>query len=79
MLQPNPVAGWGGVAIGVATPTRTRMAPLGQRAGRQVSFDLDRPVLAEIDGDPVGETSAGRFGVDPGGLWVRLPVPARRG
>ena len=32
-------------------------------------------MLAELDGYPVGETTRGRFGVDPGSLIVRLPVP----
>jgi len=35
-------------------------------------------VLSELDGDPTGETRTGRFGVDPGALLVRLPVPAKR-
>ncbi|WEO77688.1 diacylglycerol kinase family protein [Cryobacterium sp. SO2] len=79
MLRPNAVAGWVGVAIDVATGMRNGMASLGQWSGRQFHFELDRPVLAEIDGDPVGETRSGRFGVDPGALLVRLPVPARLG
>jgi len=79
MLRPNAVAGWVGVAIDVATRMRNGMASLGQWSGREFRFDLDRAVLAEIDGDPVGQTRAGRFGVDPGGLLVRLPVPARLG
>ena len=33
---------------------------------------------SELDGDPTGETRTGRFGVDPGALLVRLPVPAKR-
>ena len=77
MLRPNAVAGWVGVAIDLATRMRNGMASLGQWSGREFRFDLDRPVLAEIDGDPVGLTHTGRFGVDPGGLLVRLPVPAR--
>ena len=75
MLQPNVVAGWVGVAIDVATRNRNGMASLKQWSGREFEFELDAPVLAELDGDPVGETTRGRFGVDPGALIVRLPVP----
>jgi diacylglycerol kinase family enzyme len=75
MLRPNVVAGWLGVAIDVATRNRNGMASLKQWSGREFEFSLDQPVLAELDGDPVGETSSGRFGVDPGALIVRLPVP----
>ncbi|MGD8194575.1 diacylglycerol/lipid kinase family protein [Herbiconiux sp. P18] len=76
MLQPNAVAGWLGVAIDVATRNRNGLASLKQWPGREFEFELDQPVLAELDGDPVGETTRGRFGVDPGSLIVRLPVPA---
>jgi diacylglycerol kinase (ATP) len=75
MLQPNAVAGWLGVAIDVATRNRNGMASLKQWPGRRFEFTLDQPVLAELDGDPVGETQRGRFDVDPGALIVRLPVP----
>ncbi|WP_066039643.1 diacylglycerol/lipid kinase family protein [Herbiconiux solani] len=76
MLRPNVVAGWLGVAIDVATRNRNGLASLKQWPGREFEFELDQPVLAELDGDPVGETTRGRFGVDPGALIVRLPVPA---
>jgi diacylglycerol kinase family enzyme len=75
MLRPNAVAGWLGVAIDVATRNRNGLASLKQWPGREFSFELDQAVLAELDGDPVGETRSGRFGVDPGSLIVRLPVP----
>ena len=75
MLRPNAVAGWLGVAIDVATRNRNGLASLKQWPGREFEFTLDQPVLAELDGDPVGETTHGRFGVDPGSLIVRLPVP----
>jgi diacylglycerol kinase (ATP) len=78
MLRPNVVAGWVGVAIDVATGNRNGIASLRQWAGSEIEFELDRPVLAELDGDPVGVTSTGRFGIDPGALIMRLPVPARR-
>jgi diacylglycerol kinase family enzyme len=76
MLRPNAVAGWLGVAIDVATRNRNGLASLKQWPGREFELELDQPVLAELDGDPVGETRRGRFGVDPGSLIVRLPVPA---
>ena len=75
MLRPNVVAGWVGVAIDVATRNRNGLASLKQWPGREFEFSLDRPVLAELDGDPVGETKTGRFGVDAASLVVRLPVP----
>ncbi|MFB2586654.1 diacylglycerol/lipid kinase family protein [Herbiconiux liukaitaii] len=76
MLRPNVVAGWLGVAIDVATRNRNGLASIKQWPGREFEFTLDQPVLAELDGDPVGETRSGRFGVDPASLIVRLPVPA---
>ena len=78
MLRPNVIAGWLGVAIDVAIGNRNGLASLKQWAGKGASFELDRPVLAELDGDPVGETSSGTFGIDPGALLMRLPVPAKR-
>lgn len=77
LLRPNMVAGWVGVAVDVAAGIRNGAGSLHQVAGRESRFRLDRTVRAEIDGDPVGETRGGRFGVDPGALRVRLPVPAR--
>jgi diacylglycerol kinase (ATP) len=76
VLQPSLVAGWVGVAIDVAARNRNGLASLKQWAGAEFSFSLDKPVLAELDGDPVGETTSGRFGMDPASLIVRLPVPA---
>ena len=76
LLRPNIVAGWVGVAIDLAARLRNGAGSLHQRPGRESRFQLDRAVRAEIDGDPVGETRAGRFGVDPGALLMRLPVPA---
>jgi diacylglycerol kinase (ATP) len=78
MLRTNVVAGWLGVAIDLAAHILNGMASLHQWSGQDMRFQLDRPVLAEIDGDPVGPTRSGRFGVDPAALIVRLPVPAKR-
>ena len=76
LLRPNIVAGWVGVAIDLAARIRNGAGSLQQVSGRDSRFELDRPVRAEIDGDPVGETRSGRFRVDPGALIMRLPVPA---
>jgi diacylglycerol kinase (ATP) len=78
MLRPNVVAGWVGVAIDVVTGKRNGIGALKQWAGREFEFELDKPVLSELDGDPTGETRTGHFAVDPGALLVRLPVPAKR-
>src|SRR3954454_15418576 len=78
VLQPNVVVGWVGVLIDVAARVRRGLASLRQWSGRDFQVSLDRPVLAEIDGDPVGLTRGGRFAVDPAALLVRVPVPAKR-
>ncbi|PPF21445.1 diacylglycerol kinase [Rathayibacter rathayi] len=67
-----------GLALDVATGNRNGLASLRQWPGREFSFELGQPVLAELDGDPIGRTRSGRFGVDPGALLVRLPVPTPR-
>lgn len=67
-----------GLALDVATGNRNGLASLRQWSGREFVFRLDQPVLAELDGDPVGRTTGGRFGVDPGALLMRLPVPTPR-
>ncbi|MBF4463139.1 MULTISPECIES: diacylglycerol/lipid kinase family protein [unclassified Rathayibacter] len=67
-----------GLALDVATGNRNGLASLRQWPGREFSFELDQAVLAELDGDPIGRTTSGRFGVDPGALLVRLPVPTPR-
>jgi diacylglycerol kinase family enzyme len=78
MLRTKVVGGWIGAAVDVAAHLRHGRVSLHQRSGRDLSFQLDRPVLAEIDGDPVGRTRSGRFGVDPLALVVRVPGPAQR-
>jgi diacylglycerol kinase (ATP) len=77
MLRTKVVAGWVGVAIDVAVHIRNGRAFLHQWSGQDIRFQLDRPVLAEIDGDPVGFTRSGWFRVDPESLVIRLPVPAK--
>jgi diacylglycerol kinase (ATP) len=77
MLRTRGVGGWVGAAIDAAAHLRHGQVTLHQWSGRGMRFELDRPVLAEIDGDPVGLTRSGWFGVDPSALVVRLPVPAR--
>nr|WP_237399258.1 diacylglycerol kinase family protein [Rathayibacter iranicus] len=67
-----------GLALDVATGNRNGLASLRQWPGREFTFELDQPVLAELDGDLLGRTRSGRFGVDPGALLVRLPVPTPR-
>lgn len=78
MLQPRAVIGWMGVAVDVAAKVRNGITSLGQWGGQDFRVELDRPVLAEVDGDPVGLTRSGRFRVDPLALIVRLPVPVKR-
>ncbi|WP_425819920.1 diacylglycerol/lipid kinase family protein [Microbacterium sp. DT81.1] len=78
MLQPKAVIGWMGVAVDVAAGVRNGAASLGQWGGKDFHFELDHPVLAEIDGDPIGLTTSGHFSVDPGALLLRLPVPVKR-
>lgn len=79
VLQPNLVAGLVGVAIDVASGNRNGLASLKQFAGQEFSFTLDTPVLSELDGDPIVETSSGHFAVDRDALLVRLPVPTTAG
>lgn len=67
-----------GFALDVATGNRNGLASLLQWPGREFGVELDQPVLAELDGDPVGRTTSGRFGVDAGALVMRLPVPTPR-
>jgi diacylglycerol kinase (ATP) len=66
---------WVGAAIDVATRNRNALASLKQWPGRKFQFELPEPILAELDGDPVGTVRRGEFGVDPGALIVRIPVP----
>lgn len=78
VLHPKAVIGWMGVAVDVATGIRNGITSMRQWGGTDFDFELDRPILAEIDGDPIGFTRSGRFRVDPSALVVRLPVPVRR-
>jgi diacylglycerol kinase (ATP) len=66
---------WVGAALDVATRNRSALASLKQWPGKRFQFDLPEPVLAELDGDPIGRVTNGDFGVDPGALIVRIPVP----
>jgi diacylglycerol kinase (ATP) len=69
-MPPSP-----STALDVATRNRSALASLKQWPGKRFQFDVPEPVLAELDGDPIGRVTHGEFGVDPGALIVRIPVP----
>lgn len=68
-----------GAAFDVITRNRNPLASIKQWSGRTFEFELDKPMRAELDGDPIGTTTGGRFDVDPGALIVRIAVPAPNG
>ena len=48
---------------------------LEQMQGYSAEVRLDRPVLAQVDGDMLPSTQHLRFSVEPEALIVRVPLP----
>ena len=72
-IRPAGIVGWLAVGLSVLTGRGRGNGLISQRSGREISVRLNRPVLAEIDGDVLGRTRSARFGVDPLALSVRIP------
>lgn len=74
LVAPRGVVGWAAVIASVVTANRRGHAALRRDCGARVEVTLRRPVLGELDGDPVGEVRSMVCEVKPGALLVRGPI-----
>ncbi len=73
LVAPRGVAGWGAVLLDVLTHHRRGHGMLRQIASTAVEIRTDRPVLAQLDGDAIGECTRMRTRVLSGALTVKVP------
>jgi diacylglycerol kinase (ATP) len=75
-VAPRGVVGWAAVVAAILSGSR-RGHPLVERFRcRQVEIRAEKPLPAQIDGDPYGKAQTMSVGLDPLGLVVRVPTPA---
>jgi len=71
VLAPRGVFGWVSVMADIATRHRSGHRRLDRLRFRELAITADRPVQAEIDGDPIGERSRLRVRIEPAAVVVR--------
>ena len=71
VIAPLGAFGWASVLADVATRHRAGHKRLDRMRGRQFTIEAERPVEAEIDGDPIGVRRRLDVRVDPTSLLVR--------
>ncbi len=76
VIAPARTVGWVRLVWRVLRRTRHTDERLDRMTGRQVRVRADKPLLRQLDGDPVGEGRELYAEVLPGALLVRVPQPA---
>jgi diacylglycerol kinase family enzyme len=71
VIAPRGVFGWGSVVADIATRHRVGHKRLDRMRGREFTIEAERPIEAEIDGDPIGARRRLDIRVDPQSLLVR--------
>ncbi|MEO7753187.1 MAG: diacylglycerol kinase family protein [Terracoccus sp.] len=72
IVAPKGALGWLSVVIDIATHHRAGHARLDRVRGRKFIVSTERPVEAEIDGDPIGEARSLAVRILADGLVVRV-------
>ncbi len=72
LAAPRGLVGWTAVLADVLTRHRSGYPGIQRYAGPEITVKVDRPVDAQLDGDPVGAHRTLRAVVDPGALLVRV-------
>ena len=73
VIAPQHTVGWLRLALRVLRRTRRTDERLDRMTGRRVSIRADKPLLRQLDGDPVGEGRELNAEVLAGTLLVRVP------
>jgi diacylglycerol kinase family enzyme len=71
ILAPTGVVGWASVAADLVSRHRTGQSRLERLRGGAITIEAERPVEAELDGDPIGPRTRMVLRVDAGALMVR--------
>jgi diacylglycerol kinase family enzyme len=71
VLAPTGLLGWVSVAADLVSRHRAGQGRLERLTGATITIEAERPVEAEIDGDPIGPRRRMVLRVDPGALVVR--------
>lgn len=75
-VAPQGIVGWAAVVAAVLSGSR-RGHPLVERFRcRQVDIRAEKPLPAQVDGDPYGTAQTMSVGLEPLGLVVRVPASA---
>lgn len=74
LLSPQGLAGWGAVAVRIASGRRRGHQRVGHYTAAQLDIRTDRPVEMQLDGDSLGPVQRMTISIDPGSLLVRLPA-----
>ena len=78
-IAPTGIVGWAAVAGRVITRQRKGHRRVEHWRGRSMRFRAERPLEAQLDGDPTGESSRLDVRVDHGALLVRVPAGGGKG
>jgi diacylglycerol kinase family enzyme len=71
ILAPTGLVGWASVTADLVSRHRAGQGRLERLRGRAVTIEAERPVEAELDGDPIGPRRRMLLRVDAGALTVR--------
>lgn len=77
-VAPRGVVGWAAVVVAVLSGSRHGHPLVERFRSRQVDIRAEKPLPAQIDGDPHGTAQTMSAGLEPLGLLVRVPAPGPR-
>ena len=78
VIAPSHTVGWLRLVVRVLRRTRRTDEHLDRMTGQRVSIRADKPLLRQLDGDPVGAGLELHAEVLPGSLLVRVPQAVAR-
>lgn len=76
VLSPRGVVGWAAVGARLASGRRKGHTQVTHHTSRALDIRTEKPVLVQIDGDPIGQFHHLRASAQQGALLVRVPTEA---
>lgn len=73
VVSPRGLLGWGQALLTLATGGRKGRKNLDRRQAEQVRVRAEKPTMAELDGDPIGDCRVLDLTIRAGALLVRVP------
>ncbi len=74
VVSPRGLVGWGAALLTLATAGRKGHRSLDRRQSASVRVRADKPTMAQLDGDPIGDHHELEVRVREGALLVRVPA-----